>query len=86
MVDKFYRKNLDLRQVFELWNIDMLTLCDIQEHSVDEEEECFYVQKLTPRKAKIKEKLSKSFVIYATFILFLELSGFCEDLLLSSCP
>ena len=43
MVDKFYRKNLDLGQVFELWNIDMLTLCDIQEHSIDEEEECLYV-------------------------------------------
>ena len=43
MVDKFYGKNLDLRQIFELWNIDMLSFCDIQEYSVDEEEEGFYV-------------------------------------------
>ena len=43
VVDKFYGKNFDLRQIFELWNIDMLPLCDIQEYSVDEEEEGFYV-------------------------------------------
>ena len=43
MVDKFYWKNFNLRQIFELRNIDMLSLCDIQEYSVDEEEEGFYV-------------------------------------------
>ena len=43
MVDKFYGKNFDLRQIFKLWNIDMLSLCDIQEYSIDEEEERFYV-------------------------------------------
>ena len=43
MVYEFYGKDFNLRKIFELWNIDMLPLCDIQEYSIDEEEEGFNV-------------------------------------------
>ena len=86
MVDEFNRKHFNLRQLLELRHIDVLSLCDVEEHSIDEKQECLYVQELAPGQAKVKEELCQSLVIDATPVLFFKLPCFCKDFLLSPRP
>ena len=51
MIDELNRKNLDLGSLLETTHIDMIALRDIQEHTVDKEQERLNVQVLTPRQA-----------------------------------
>ena len=74
MVNELNRKDFDLRNVFEGRNIYMLTLGDIQEDTIDEKQERFNVQELTPRETQVKEELSESFVVYTFFVHLFYLS------------
>ena len=57
MIEKVDRENLDALQVFKNGDVNMLSLCDVQEHTVNEEQERFDIQMLAPAEAKVKEKL-----------------------------
>lgn len=48
MIEEFYRKHLDVIERFELWNIDVLTLRDVKEHTVQKEKESFNIKVLSP--------------------------------------
>ena len=68
MVDEFYRENLDLVDLFEGLHIYMLSLRNVEEDTIDKEEECFHVEELAPREAEVKEELSQAFVVNSTCI------------------
>ena len=77
MVKELNRENLNVIQLFEWWNIYVLTLSDVQKNSINEKKERFNVEVLSPAQAQIKEKFWKSLVPYPSVRLFFEL-GCCS--------
>lgn len=63
VVDEFNRKDLDLVILFESTNVDVVSLCDVKEDTIDEEEEGLDVEELAPREAKVKEEFCESLVV-----------------------
>ena len=62
----------------------MLAFCDVQEDTVDEEQEGLNVQMLAPTEAEVEEKLAQTLVIDACFgLLFELLNFFLPDALIS---
>ena len=58
MIEKLNRQNVDGVEIFQCWNVDMLAFCDVQEDTVDEEQEGLNVQMLAPTEAEVEEKLA----------------------------
>ena len=51
--------------LLEATHIDMVALCDVQEDTVDEEEERFNVEELAPAEAQVEEELGETLVVDA---------------------
>ena len=58
MIEKLNRQNVDGVEIFQCWNVDVLAFCDVQEDTVDEEQEGLNVQMLAPTEAEVEEKLA----------------------------
>jgi len=65
VVEKLNAQNFDLLNRLEDTYVHVMSLGDVQEDTVDEEEERLDVQKLAPREAEIKEELSQTFIVDA---------------------
>ena len=76
MVDELNRQDLNLVKLFESWNVYVATFCYVEEDSVDEEEECLYVQELTPWETQVEEKLGEALEINAHLVELLLLLDF----------
>ena len=63
MVEELDAQHIDVFQVFHRGYIDVLAFSDVQEHTIDEKQECFDVQVLAPRETQVEEELRKSFVV-----------------------
>ena len=68
MVDELYREHFDLFKLFEKWNVYVVSFRNVQEHTIDEKQECFYVQELAPWKTQIEEELRQSLIVNAHFV------------------
>ena len=58
VVDELDWEYLNFIILFETTHIDVVTLCNIQKDTIDEEEEGLNIEELTPTQAQIKEELS----------------------------
>jgi hypothetical protein len=71
MVDKLDREHLNFTVLFETTHIDVISLRNVQENTVNEKQERFNVQELTPTEAQIEEKLRQALIVNASFIQLL---------------
>ena len=70
MIDKFDWEYLDLTCLFKSTDVDVIALCDIEEDTIDEEQERFNVEILAPRQAQIEEELRQSLIVDTFAIKF----------------
>lgn len=72
MVDELDRKHLNLMVFFESTNVDMVSLGDIEENTVDKEEEGLNVEELTPGETQVEKELREALIVDSLFVqLFL---------------
>ena len=74
MVDELDGKHLDLVVLLEAAHVDMVSLRDVQEDTVDEEKERFNVEELAPTETEIKEELSQPLVVDTSSIQLVNLA------------
>ena len=78
MVDKLDAEHLDLVVLLETTHVDVVTLRDVQEDTIDEEEEGLDIQELAPAETEVKEELSQALVVDALAVQLLSLALFAE--------
>ena len=76
MVKEFNGQHINRVDVLERGNVDVLALCNVQEHTINEEEEGLNVQMLAPAQAQIKKELREPLVINASLRFFFEFLDF----------
>ena len=74
MVDELDGEHLDLVVLLEAAHIDMVSLRDVQEDTVDEEKERFNVEELAPTETEIKEELGEPLVVDTSSIQLVNLA------------
>ena len=63
MIDELDWENFDLTCFFKATDVYVVALCDVEEDTIDEEQERFNVEILAPRQAQIEEELSQSLIV-----------------------
>ena len=84
MVDEFDGEDFDLRDFLEGGDVDVLTFRDVEEHTIDEEEERFNIQELAPWQTQVEEELGKSLIVDALLIHIFSLHLLRDYLLFTS--
>ena len=80
MIDKFDREHLNLVIFLEAADIYMVALRNVQENTINEEEERFNVKELAPTETEIKEKLSQPLVVDTLSIQLFDLAPLAKCL------
>ena len=83
MINEFNGEDLDLWDVFEGRNVDMISFGNVEEDSINKEEERFNVKELAPWKTQIEEELGESLVVNSLFIHLFSLPMLSNCFLLS---